>query len=343
MITLQDRIDVPAQSLTTLQSLFHVRYLPGAQVRGMTLVDERVSPPLARTHGEATLWLRWTLPDLGAWWAMRAAAAAPAVAAFWTEVDRMVRRRERVVLGSGGELPTPDDVAGCEVAPRAWRETAQLYLRERLDAGIRAELVAVLGRVASELSGLLGASLSANMVAENGAGEYTWDLLYRDRDAARDAQASAWWRTVLLPQLVGACRAHSAMGLHTLGAGARDPALQGGVKRTALFRLLPGVDPERRGLFEQDLLDMPAFIPAIRNWRLSRAEALDWDASGTAPWSYVWEQEFADLDGLTGSYMAHPHHWAHVDRWFDVESGVQIIETGLCHAFSPLEHAIVTR
>lgn len=343
MITLQDRIDVPARALTALRALFRERYLPGARARGMTLADERVSPPLACTHGEATLWLRWTLPDLGAWWAMRAASAAPAVAAFWVEVDRIAHRRERVVLGSGDELPTPDDVAAYEVAPQAWRETAQLYLFEGLDARTRAEFVAVLGNAGSGLSGLLDASLSANMVAENGAGDYSWDLLYRDREAARNAQAGAWWRETVLPALAGACRAYSALGLHTLAAGARDPGLRGGVKRTALFRLLPGVDAQRCGRFERDLLDMPAFIPAIRNWRLSRAEPLDWNAFGTAPWSHVWEQEFGDLDGLTGPYMTHPHHWAHVDRWFDVESGTQIIETALCHAFSPLEHAMITR
>ena len=343
MIVLQDRIEVPARALDALRALLHGRYLPGARARGMTLAEEAVSPPLVPAHGEATLWLRWTLPDLAAWWAMRAAAGAPAVAAFWAEVDALGGRRERVVISGDEVLPAPGDVAAHAVTPSLWRETAQLYLHEDADGATREHLEAVLGDAAARLPGLLDASLAPNMVADYGAGHYTWDLLYRDREAAREARAGAWWRATLLPALDAACGARSALGLHTLGAGAREPELGGGVKRTALFRLLPAVDAARRERFERDLLDMPAYIPAIRNWRLSRAEALDWDAPAAAPWSYVWEQEFAGLDGLTGPYMAHPHHWAHVDRWFDPESGVRAIDTALCHAFSPLARAIITR
>ncbi|MCB1630230.1 MAG: Dabb family protein [Pseudomonadales bacterium] len=343
MITLQDRIEVPAHALAQLRALVHQSYLPGALARAMTLGDESVSPPLRLTHGDATLWLRWTLPDLGAWWAMRVAAGDPAVAAFWTQIDAIASARERVVLTGDERLPQPDEVSGYTTTPAGWRETAQLYLHDGIGDKARAELEAVLRHAEDELDGLVASSLAVNLTADYGGGHYTWDLLYRDRDEARRAQQGRWWRDVLLPALDRHCRARSALGLETLGAGARDPELAGGVKRTALFRLLPGVDAEVRARFERDLLDMPAYITAIRNWRLSRAVTLAWDMSDVAPWSYVWEQEFAELDGLNGAYMAHPHHWAHVDRWFDPESGVQIIDTALCHAFSPLVCAIITR
>ena len=128
----------------------------------------------------------------------------------------------------------------------------------------------------------------------------------------------------------------------TLRDDDRGKRLAGGVKRTALFRLLPGVSDEARDRFERDALEMPAHIGAIRNWRLSRALALDWDASDVAPWTYVWEQEYATLEGLTVDYMIHPHHWAHLDRAFDPESGAQLIDVALCHAFCTQQSAFIT-
>lgn len=343
MITLQDRIDVPAQRLSELRALLHRHYLPQALSRGMTLVDEGVSPPLMSLRAPVSVWLRWTLPDLGAWWAMRAGAGEPGVAAFWAEVDAIATQRERIVLSGDETLPEPEDVRSLACTPVGWRETAQLYLPDDPDASTHGLLAALLGEAQSELQGLVATSLEPNLATDHGGGHYTWDLLYRDRDVARQARAGRWWREELLPGLDRHCRARSALGLHALGAGARDPQLTGGVKRTALFRLLPGIEAGLRERFERDLLDMPAFISAIRNWRLSRAEALDWDMDTVSPWTYVWEQEFADLDGLTGPYMVHPHHWAHVDRWFDPESGIQVVDTALCHAFSPLPEAIITR
>jgi hypothetical protein len=70
--------------------------------------------------------------------------------------------------------------------------------------------------------------------------------------------------------------------------------------------------------FEADLLEMPAHIPQILNWRLSRALPLPWNSAKCAPWTYVWEQEFESLDDLLGPYMLHPDHWAYIDRWFDL-------------------------
>ena len=72
-----------------------------------------------------------------------------------------------------------------------------------------------------------------------------------------------------------------------------------------------------------------------------RKSPLDWDASDVAPWSYVWEQEYATLEGLTVDYMVHPHHWAFVDRSFDTESGAQLIDAALCHAFCPLGQGFI--
>jgi hypothetical protein len=191
------------------------------------------------------------------------------------------------------------------------------------------------------LPGLDTFRLGQNMVPAYGAGHFTLDLVYPDRAAAETARRGSHWRERVLPLISEHCSAVSALGLDTVDTGARSPALANGIKRTALFRLLPGVSDGAQARFERDTLEMAAQIPAILNWRLSRAITLDWDSSGVAPWSYVWEQEYATLEGLTVDYMVHPHHWAHVDRSFDPESGVQIIDTALCHAFCPLEASVI--
>lgn len=344
MIVIQDRIEVAGSNLPRLQSLLKERYQPGARARGLTLVDELVSPPLRLADQHSVLWLRWTLPHAGAFWSARFQSGTPEVAAFWAEVDRLVAKRERHYLVPGDTaLPAPEGTTAYRVQPSAWRETAQLYLRTELSETERTAFAAQLELAGTELPGIVTAALGQNFVPEHGAGHYTWDLVFPDRATADAARASAFWGKELLPALERHCRARSALGLETIGAGARAPALANGIKRTALFRLLPGVTPERQARFASDTLEMAAHIPAILNWRLSRAVALDWDAPDCTPWSFVWEQEYATLDGLNVDYMVHPHHWAHVDRWFDPESGVQAVDTALCHAFSPLGASVIVR
>ena len=133
---------------------------------------------------------------------------------------------------------------------------------------------AMLERAALELPGVVTADLAANFVADFGAGHYTWDLVYPDRMIAEAARRSEFWRDELLPALDRYCVSRAALGLETVGAGARDPEISAGVKRTALFRVLPGVEGNTRAQFERDTLEMAAHIPAILNWRLSRAECL---------------------------------------------------------------------
>ena len=344
MIMVQDRIDLAPAQLPRVQQMFHERYIPGAAQRGLHFVESLVSPPLQLQDQPNTLWLRWTLADAGAFWAARYASGDPAVVAFWAELDAFVLKRERHYLVPGADaLPGPEDTTAYRRQPVAWRETAQLYLNSDITAAERAAFAALLERAPGELPGLEAASLAANLVPDYGAGHYTWDLVYPDQATAEAARASGFWREQLLPALDRHCRARAALGLETLGAGARAPALTGGVKRTALFRLLPGVATALQSRFARDTLEMAAQIPAILNWRLSRAVPLAWDAPDCAPWSFVWEQEYATLDGLNVDYMVHPHHWAHIDRWFDPESGTQIIDTALCHAFSPLTQSFIVR
>tara|TARA_R110000823_G_scaffold119998_14_gene244476 strand:- start:9671 stop:10729 length:1059 start_codon:yes stop_codon:yes gene_type:complete len=344
VITVQDRIVVHAGDLALLRTLLRERYLPGAEARGLTLVGTGVSPPVLAANAPVTLWLRWQIADVGAWWAMRAQSGTPEVVAFWAEVDGFCLERERCYPcepdALGAEQPV--DESDAAVATRGYRETAQLALRDGLGAEQVTAFAEELQRAAQTLPGTEAVSLARNYAPEYAAGDFTLDLLYADDASAKAARQSAVWRDAIAPALDTHCAAVHALALDTIGAGLREPALSGSVKRTAFFRLLPGVGGETAVRFERDLLEMPLHIPEIRNWRLSRAIAADWCRVGEAPWSYVWEQEFADLNGLIGPYMVHPHHWGHIDRWFDPESGVQAIDARLSHAFSPLSSSLMS-
>lgn len=98
------------------------------------------------------------------------------------------------------------------------------------------------------------------------------------------------------------------------------------VKRTLLLGVRPGTPPDVVGRFEADLMAMPAHIAAIKSWALSRV-------AGDSRFTHVWEQEFADPDGLNGDYLLHPYHWTHVDRWFDAEIPGSIVRPDIAHLY----------
>jgi hypothetical protein len=107
------------------------------------------------------------------------------------------------------------------------------------------------------------------------------------------------------------------------------PSSDGTVYRALLLRVTPDTHADIVARFENDLRSMARFIPAIRAWQLSRVD----EAIGDSPWTHVFEQEFYDVEGLTGPYLMHPIHWAVVDRWFDPECPEVIVRDRLCHSF----------
>ncbi len=353
MIVAEDRIEVAAPHRAALQARLLDEYAPAAARRGLELVGVDVSPPFDLLDQPGLLRVRWQIAGIEAWWAMRAAANDPAVPAFWASVAPWIRARERrywVAEPPAGaprpveaSWPPPEATAPFAIATRGWRETVQVHLSPGTPNAAVAALAARLEGACQALPGLVAVWIAPNHVADFGAGHLTWDLLFPDPATAAAARQSPAWRERIAPLLARDARHWTALGLETIGAGLRRPDLKEGVKRTALFRRLPIATPEAIDRFERDLLEMPAHVPAILNWRLARAVPLDWSSTPEPAWSYVWEQEYARLEGLTVDYMVHPHHWAHVDRWFDPESGAQIIDVQLCHAFSPLGGTILGR
>ncbi len=340
-ITVQDHITVKSTDLSQVKALFESEYLCGAKARGLSLQSFEVSPPVVTVGGNSSVWIRWSLDDVAAFWAMRAQSGCEEVYRFWQQVDAICLSRRRSYLSEFDEqaLAAATQAAAPSQITR-YRLTAQLELRE--DSNTE-PLKAVLDAVPNEVPGVLQSALAANLAPEYAAGHFTWDLLFDDEAAAREAQASAYWQQDVCEALNRHCNAVHAMALEHIEGGVLAPDMSGGVKRTAYFRLLPSVDVAEAQRFERDLLEMPQHIAAIRNWRLSKAVPVDWSTVNSAPWSYVWEQDFADLDGLLGPYMEHPHHWSHVDRHFDFESGEQIVDAQLSHAFSFFSSSVLAQ
>lgn len=339
MIGILDQIEVRAERLPALQKLVTETYLPGAQARGMTQVRSWVSPPVAVVGAPNTLWVLWEVVDIGGWWNMRSRAGAdPALVSYWAEVDRLCTSRDRHYLTDAGDaavnaLPTPVAPDAASLGTDGARESAQLFIRKSATPADIAALEAALHAAPQHIAGLQRVFLARNSEGSFGAGDYTWDAGFSDAAARRAAQSSDYQIKILQPLYDKVVEREWRMSLQTISGGLRDSALQHSIKRTAYFRLLPDAPISAVAQLERALLQMPAYMPGMTNWCLSRA--LDSD------WTYVWEQEYARLDDLLGEYMVHPFHWAYIDPWFDPEFARQIIDTQLSHAFCPAEHSVL--
>lgn len=343
MIGILDQIEVQADRLSALRQLIETSYKPGAIARGMTQAATWISPPVAVPGTPNTLWVLWQVPDIGAWWGMRQRAGFdPALPAYWAEVDKLCSRRDRHYLVDGeplvegqfaSELPGPTPPQAEPLGTSGARETAQLFLKKSATPAAIGALENALRAAPQHVDGLRRVFLARNSEGSFGAGDYTWDAEYVDAAARHAAQYSDYQTRVLQPLYDEMIEHTWRMGLQVIGGGLREPALRDGIKRTAYFRLLPNAPASAAAQLERALLQMPAYMPGMTNWCLSRA--LD------SEWTYVWEQEYARLDDLLGEYMVHPIHWSYIDPWFDPEFSRQIIDTRLSHAFCPVDTSVL--
>lgn len=109
------------------------------------------------------------------------------------------------------------------------------------------------------------------------------------------------------------------------------------IKRTLALTVRTGTPERDIERFERSLAAMPEHIREIRSWSLSRVD----HTRSTGPWTHVWEQEYADVDGVRVAYLQHPYHWTGVDRWFDPEMPCAIVEPRLAHMFRWVDRPIV--
>ncbi|MDN7893088.1 Dabb family protein [Burkholderia cepacia] len=202
-------------------------------------------------------------------------------------------------------------------------DTAQVFVSADRDArGIERAL----HEAALALAGAKRVALARNQDGSWGAGDYTLDVLRDDSAANGTADFAA------LAQLPGIVRIDGAV-CRAIGGGLREPALRDGVWRTLMLRVRPQAGATQVAALERELLRMPAFMPGIRNWRLSRIAT-------PGAWTHVWQQEFAHVGDLLGEYLMHPYHWGWIDRRFDAESPDWTVDA-ISHAFCPLASSLL--
>lgn len=184
--------------------------------------------------------------------------------------------------------------------------------------------IATLAKEVADRSGVRVCSAGPDLPGSVGGLGATWDL------TADVAPAS------VLPDLPGAADA-----VPLTPVASRHVALAGPrIKRTLLLAARPGTPRDVVARFEADLTAMPGHISTIRSWALSRVDTSHPGAS--TRWTHAWEQEFADVEGLTGEYLLHPYHWTYVDRWFDPEIPGSIVEPGLAHLYRSADGPVLS-
>jgi Stress responsive A/B Barrel Domain len=141
---------------------------------------------------------------------------------------------------------------------------------------------------------------------------------------------------------VGAAIADMAESVSVLSLTERvgelpEPALRHAVKRVLVVRVLGGTPASTVERFEHELARMPEFIPAIRNWALSRVEIL----AGDAVWTHAWEQEYRDRASFQ-EYMDSPYHWGVIEKWFDPTFPERIVDTRLAQVFYDVDTSLLS-
>ena len=203
------------------------------------------------------------------------------------------------------------------------------------EGGVEAERMAVraaLAQAAAARPGILRTLFEPTLPGHHHGGDLLCHLQFEDHAALEG------WRADAAPILCRASVVHVDSAAYSSGTGAtRSPGLRSGIYRSLLFCVDPGAPAGSVAELEAQLRDMPNHVPEIRNWSLSRVA----QAGGSLPWTHVWEQEFDDLAGLQGPYMAHACHWALVDRWFDPEAPERIVQPALCHSFCAIANSIM--
>lgn len=212
------------------------------------------------------------------------------------------------------------------------RVVTMLHVEGELDASRHAAIERAVTRAAGAVADVRRSHLGRHYPGTVGGGQYTWDVSFDGRDPAALHQAPSLQRLVE----DGTLRLDT-VAFERQRLSVPEPDIRDCVKRTLLLRVLPDTPREAVERFERDMLGMPRYIDAIRNWAFSRADP----ELHPTPWTHVWEQEYRELRGLQEDYMLSPYHWGLVDGWYDPESPQRIVDTNLAHVYCPAATTIL--
>ena len=191
----------------------------------------------------------------------------------------------------------------------------------------RAESQRVLSE-AARASGAVSLVFEPTLPGVWNGGDLIWRAEYRDEFHWRSAEGGAQFRDAAA-LLADPARVHAVEHVAFAGGASGGTSPSRGLYRVALFCANRQPTRERVARFAAETCAMPRHVRSIRRWQLTTPV----HASGSRPWTHVWEQEYDDLAGLNGPYMLHPCHWGQVDRWFDPDDPDWLIDPQLCHTF----------
>jgi hypothetical protein len=216
--------------------------------------------------------------------------------------------------------------------------TKLITLRSETNASDRQRLVDTLQTAARGNPRIKRAMLQPTLPGVANGGDYIWHVQFANEADYRAVIEHRSWRDGIDRALGAEPVAHVDSAAYTAGAGVvAERGIKGGVYRTLFTAIRPAAPVEKIVQFETEMCEMPRYITAIRNWGFSRVV----EASGARQWAHVWEQDYRDVDGLTGPYMMHPFHWAFIDRWYDHESHDWIVDGRICHTFCAFQDSVI--
>jgi hypothetical protein len=318
-------------------------YRPLAESAGLRLRSLFLDPADETAGIPSRATLDFELGDHPAdFWRWRIGGAAkPELAQFWRDTQALVAKRVRryareVASLESGELvragrgPSPEAASSgrASVAVGIDRRVAFLTLARGVSEAARADFERALAAAAESQPGCAAQSLGRNLPGCVNGGDYTFDFAVGPGAQGRSTSIASLVAGVAEP-LRALVTGVDEVALDPIAGGLREPGIAGAVKRTLLLRVFPGTSPAVLAAFERDTLAMAQHIGAIRNWSLARVRP----GSATGGWTHAWEQDFAELSGLSDDYMNDAIHWSVVDGWFHPEDPRWIVDTQLAHVF----------
>jgi Stress responsive A/B Barrel Domain len=216
--------------------------------------------------------------------------------------------------------------------------TRLLYFPTECPAAERQAVTQTLRDASAQSPMVTRSMLEPTLPGVMNGGDFIWHLQFADEAAYRACLAQPHWRQKVNRLFEGGTFKRYESAAYQGGlSGARPVKLGRGVYRTLILTIKPGISAQAVAQFDKELAGMPKYISSIKNWQLSHVS----EASGSRQWSHVWEQEYENLEGLTGPYMDHPFHWALVDRWFNPECSQWIVDKVLCHTFCEFKSSVL--
>ena len=202
----------------------------------------------------------------------------------------------------------------------------------------RSKLEAALNSAANA-TGVVRSMLNPTYPNVYNGGDYIWHLQFNEEAAYRAWQADPAGGKAIDAVIADPSQVKLAESAAYEGgrSGSKPGGLNKGAYRTLFLSVNKAPNQAAIDKFDAETYMMGVYIHTIKNWQVSHVK----EASGSRPWTHIWEQEYEDISGLHGAYMLHPHHWGHIDRWYDPECTDFMIDTFLCHTFCNFDGSMI--